>query len=128
MAELRNRHAGVNVADRFYDALRKNYARVNDPKMSGVRAGMLAMWMLFLDRLARPFRASMLRFRLNGIKDHKARTKVARVATDLALLECHRVLLPRIEPMFREWKVIHIPFAIVLTILGGIHIFIELTR
>ena len=128
MAELRNRHAGVNVADRFYDALRKNYARVNDPKMSGARAGMLAMWMLFVDRLARPFRASVLRFRLNGIKDHKARTKVARVATDLALLECHRVLLPRIEPMFREWKIIHIPFAIVLTILGGIHIFIELTR
>ena len=44
------------------------------------------------------------------------------------MLESHRVLLPRIEPMFREWKIIHIPFAIVLTILAGIHIYIELRR
>ena len=86
------------------------------------------MILLTRDRLARPFRASVLRFKLRGIKDTKARTKVARLATELALLESHRVLLPRIEPMFREWKIIHIPFAILLTIVAGIHIYIELMR
>jgi len=128
LAEMRNRHAGVNVADRFYDQLRRRYATVAEPNLSGVRAGLRAMILLTRDRLARPFRASVLRFKLRGIKDTKARTKVARLATELALLESHRVLLPRIEPMFREWKIIHIPFAILLTIVAGIHIYIELVR
>jgi Fe-S-cluster-containing hydrogenase component 2 len=128
LAELRNRHAGVNVADRFYDQLRRRYATVAEPNLSGVRAGIRAMILLTRDRLARPFRASVLRFKLRGIKDTKARTRVARLATELALLESHRVLLPRIEPMFREWKIIHIPFAILLTIVAGIHIYIELMR
>lgn len=128
LAEMRNRHAGVNVADRFYDQLRRRYATVAEPNLSGVRAGLRAMILLTRDRLARPFRASVLRFKLRGIKDTKARTKVARLATELALLESHRVLLPRIEPMFREWKIIHIPFAILLTIVAGIHIYIELMR
>ena len=128
LAEMRNRHAGVNVADRFYDRLRRRYATVNDAGLSGVRAGIRAIILLTRDRLARPFRASILRFRLRGIKDTKARTKVARLATELALRESHRVLLPRIEPMFREWKIIHIPFAILLTIVAAIHIYIELVR
>ena len=128
LAEMRNRHAGVNVADRFYDSLRRRYATVAEPGLSGVRAGIRAMVLLTRDRLARPFRASILRWRLRGIKDAKARTRVARLATELAQLESHRVLLPRIEPMFREWKIIHIPFAILLTIVAAIHIYIELRR
>ena len=68
----------------------------------------------------------LLRYRLSGIKDAKARTKVTFVATELALFERRRVLYPKIEPMFREWKIVHIPFAIALTILSGIHIVIEL--
>lgn len=128
LAEMRNRHAGVNVADRFYDSLRRRYATVAEPGLSGVRAGIRAMILLTRDRMARPFRASILRWRLRGIKDAKARTRVARLATELAQLESHRVLLPRIEPMFREWKIIHIPFAILLTIVAAIHIYIELRR
>jgi Fe-S-cluster-containing hydrogenase component 2 len=128
LTDLRNRHAGVNVADRFYEKLKRHYARVTDPKISAFRAGWTALWMLLRDALARPFRASILRYRLRGIKDAKARTKVAFVATELALFERRRVLYPKIEPMFREWKIVHIPFSIALTILSGIHIVIELLR
>jgi Fe-S-cluster-containing hydrogenase component 2 len=126
MAELRNRHAGVNVADRFYEKLRRKYSKVADPGMSGARAGITALWMYTADAIVRPFRSTLLRLRLKGIKDPKARTRVAQVATELALIECRRVLLPKIEPMFREWKIIHIPFAIVLTIVAAIHIVNEL--
>jgi Fe-S-cluster-containing hydrogenase component 2 len=128
LTDLRNRHAGVNVADRFYEKLKRYYGRVANPKMSGFRAGMTALWMLLRDSLARPFRASLLRYRLRGIKDQKARTKTAFVATELALFERRRVLYPKIEPMFHEWKIVHIPFSIALTILSGIHIVIELLR
>lgn len=126
--DMRNRHAGVNVADRFYDKLKKYYGRVTNPQMSSFRSGWTSLWMLFRDSIARPFRPTILRYRLRGIKDPKARTKVAFVATELALFERRRVLYPKIEPMFREWKIVHIPFSIALTILSGIHIVIELLR
>ena len=93
--------------------------------MSGVVAGVLALIIYTRDVLVRPFRSTLLRAKLGGIKDPQARTLVANLATEMAEIECRRVLLPRIEPMFREWKLIHIPFAIILTIVGGIHIFIE---
>jgi Fe-S-cluster-containing hydrogenase component 2 len=128
LADLRNRHAGVNVADRFYDGLKRRYAQVANPKYSGFRAGWSALWMLLIDSLARPFRASLVRSRLRGIKDPKARTRVAFVATELALFERRRVLYPKIEPLFREWKIVHIPFSIALTVLSAIHIVIELLR
>ena len=126
LADMRNRHAGVNVADRYYASLKKHFARVTDPKLSGVGAGWMALRMMIWDAIARPFQPSILRYRLSGIKDPKARTKVAFVATELALFERRRVLYPKIEPMFREWKIVHIPFAIALTLLSGIHIVIEL--
>jgi hydrogenase-4 component A len=128
LADLRNRHAGVNVADRFYASLKKHFARVTDPKLSGIGAGWMALRMMIWDAIARPFQPSILRYRLSGIKDPKARTKVAFIATELALFERRRVLYPKIEPMFREWKIVHIPFAIALTLLSGIHIVIELLK
>lgn len=128
LAELRNRHGGVSIADRFFQVLRQRYASVNAPKRSGFAAGVLALWIYVRDLLVRPFRAPVLRARLTGIKDHRARKQVVAVATELAEIECRRVLLPRIEPMFREWKLIHIPFSIVLTIVGGIHVFIEIKK
>jgi Fe-S-cluster-containing hydrogenase component 2 len=128
LAELRNRHAGVAVADRYYATLRKRFARVADPDLSTFRAGWMALTMLGRDEVMRLFRVTSLRLRLTGIKDRTARAQVARLTSHLALLERRRVLLPRIEPIFREWKNIHVPFAIVLTVLSAIHITLELIR
>ncbi len=128
LAELRNRHAGVAVADRYYSTMRKRFARVLDPDLSTFRAGGAALMMLARDELARILRVPLLRLRLTGIKDGAARVQVARLTSDLVLSERRRVLLPRIEPVFREWKTIHVPFAVVLSALSAIHITIELLR
>ena len=44
----------------------------------------------------------------------------------LALLERRRVLLPRLEPLFSQWKAVHIPMSVILTVIAGIHIFLAL--
>ena len=46
----------------------------------------------------------------------------------LALLERRRQLLPRLEPLFNQWKAAHIPMSVLLTIIATIHIVIELRR
>ena len=46
----------------------------------------------------------------------------------LALLERRRQLLPRLEPLFNQWKAAHIPMSVLLTIIATIHIAIELRR
>ncbi|MCS6912761.1 MAG: 4Fe-4S dicluster domain-containing protein [Myxococcales bacterium] len=128
LAELRNRHAGVAAAERYHDSLRRRFLRVTAPELSGFRAGLMAFRLLVADDLARPLRTLRLRRRLVGIKDRRARAQVARLTAKLVLVDRQRLLLPRIEPLFQEWKTIHIPFAIVLSILASIHIFVELVR
>jgi hypothetical protein len=126
LTELRNRHGGVAAADRYFEGKRRAFARVAAPGLTGIGAGWLAFKMQLLDDLERPFRRLLLRRRLHGIKDRRARAQVARVTSQLVLLERQRMLLPKIEPLFHEWKTIHIPFAIVLSVLASIHIFVEL--
>ena len=54
------------------------------------------------------------------------RLNVIRAALLRAHYERRRVLLPRIEPLFRRWKLIHVPAAILLALLGGAHIVLAL--
>jgi hypothetical protein len=42
------------------------------------------------------------------------------------LLERRRVLLPRLEPLFSQWKAVHVPMAITLTIIAALHITLAL--
>ncbi len=126
MAELRNRHAGISIADRYFEMLRKRYARVNAPGRSRLSAVLLTFAVLLRDDLTRPLRALRLRRRLTGVKDRAARREVARLTTKLALVERRRVLLPHLEPIFKEWKTVHVPFALIMTILVAIHVFDQL--
>jgi Fe-S-cluster-containing hydrogenase component 2 len=128
LTELRNRHGGVVVADRYLEAVRRTFAQVTAPGLSGLAAGFLAFRLILRDNLARPFRALLLRRRLTGIKDRRARRVVAGLTAKMVELERERVLLPRIEPLFHEWKTIHIPFALVMSVLAAIHIVVELWR
>ena len=128
LGELRNKHSGVAAADRYYEAARRRFARVSAPELSGAAGSLLAVTTLLRDELSRPLRRFKLRGMLKGVKDPRARREVARLTSHLVLLERRRLLLPRIGPLFKEWKAVHIPFAIILTILSGIHIIIELRR
>jgi hypothetical protein len=118
----------VYAADRYYEAKRRRFARVSAPGLSGLAAGWMAFKMMVADDLTRAFRGLRLRRRLHGIRDRRARRAVARLTVRLVHLERQRLLLPKVEPLFHEWKTIHIPFAIVLSILSAIHIFVELFR
>jgi hypothetical protein len=37
-------------------------------------------------------------------------------------------VLPRLEPLFNQWKAVHIPMSVVMTVITTIHVVIELRR
>jgi hypothetical protein len=82
------------------------------------------------DDLVRGHRIRQLKRVLKiSIRGHKAwtvRRRATRHALKLALLERRRVLLPRLEPLFRHWKAVHVPMAVVLTVIATIHIVLAL--
>ena len=71
---------------------------------------------------------SQLKKTVHGKGARKVRREAMKLSLQLALLERRRVLLPRLEPLFNQWKAAHIPMSVVLTIVATIHIVIELRR
>jgi hypothetical protein len=67
-----------------------------------------------------------LKATLHGKDARTARRQAMRHAERLVLLERRRVLLRRLLPLFMRWKAIHVPMAIVLTVLATIHIVLAL--
>ncbi len=125
LAQLRNRHAGVLDADLIYEKICQRYEQAAEPGRSPVGTALRALSVLLSDELQRPFRANRLSKQLPGIKDHAARREVARLTAKLALLTRQQVLLPAIDPLFRWWRTVHIPAAIVLFVLALIHVLFE---
>jgi Fe-S-cluster-containing hydrogenase component 2 len=125
LAQLRNRHAGVLDADLIYEQLGERYVRAAEPGPSPIRTALRALRVLLSDDLRRPFRAIWLSKRLPGIKDHAARREVGRLTAQLAILKRQQTLLPAMDPLFRWWRTVHIPAAIVLVVLALVHVVIE---
>jgi Fe-S-cluster-containing hydrogenase component 2 len=147
LAQLRAAHPGVREADRWYEQERRRFQKLEkrhgslQPKR-GLRPkpgtaqptffGAIAclLWLL-KDDLGRGMRLRALKRTLaravsNGPTARRVRREAAQVAARLALLERRRVLLPRLEPLFRRWKAVHVPMAIVLTVIATIHITLAL--
>jgi Fe-S-cluster-containing hydrogenase component 2 len=122
LSSLRVRHATVRAADEWYAAYQRRVAQVARRSALGVLAFLLA------DDLARPLRIRALERELGSVPDAYARREAARCAAKLALFERRRVLLPRLEPLFKRWKMVHVPMAIALTLVGGIHITLSILR
>ena len=120
--ELRPRHPGVRALDNW---LLADHKRVE--AAATMRPTRITLWLLgeWLRRL--PLRLD-LRQRVIGVVDAGARREAVRAAMLLGKYERHKVLLPKIEPLCRTWKVVHVPAAILLTVLGGIHIVISLLQ
>ena len=125
LAQLRNRHAGVLDADLMYEKLCQRYLQAAEPGPSPISTAFRALSGLLSDELRRPFRAIRLSKRLPGVKDHAARREVGRLTATLALLKRQQTLLPAIDPLFRWWRTVHIPAAIVLFALALAHVLIE---
>jgi hypothetical protein len=122
LAQLRNRHAGVLDADLIYEKLCQRYEQAAEPGRSPVSTALRALSVLLSDELRRPFRALRLSKRLPGIKDHAARREVARLSAKLALLTRQQMLLPAMDPLFRWWRTVHIPAAIILFVVALAHV------
>lgn len=137
LAKLRGVHPGVRAADVWYEAYQrrlKNFDRARGgpdarPTFFGA---LLAVWWVVKDDVLRGRRIrqlmSQLKKTVHGKGARRVRKQAMEIAMRLALLERRRVLLPRLEPLFNQWKAVHIPMSIILTIIATIHISIELQR
>jgi hypothetical protein len=134
LGNLRTLHQGVAAADAWFDVYRREVKAFNE-SLGGendFRAAFSSfVWVLRDDILRRRDAGRlyrMLRSSIAGGDARQLRRKAARAALELALFERRRVLLPRIEPLYSRWKMIHVPFAVAMSLIGGLHIFIELRR
>jgi hypothetical protein len=131
--ELRRLHVGVRSADDWFEAYRTRVQKFERRFKNGTPTFMGALWACLWvlgDDLRRGSRIRGLKRALQiSVRGHRAwtvRRKATRHAVKLALLERRRVLLPRLEPLFREWKAVHVPMAVCLTVIATIHIVLAL--
>ncbi len=132
LAELRAQFPGVRVADGWFEGYRRRVA--NWEKRRGGKdrkptffGAVLTFFWVAKDDVLRGRRLRALNKALKkAVRSRKARKLAARYAERLALLERRRVLLPRLEPLFNQWKAVHVPMAIVLTVIAAIHITLAL--
>jgi Fe-S-cluster-containing hydrogenase component 2 len=141
LAELRSAHPGVRVADGWFENYRRRVAlwerrlagsaKEKDRKKKPTFLGAVAtlFWVVKDDVLrGRRQRAlkKALRAAVRGKGAGQVRRQAAKFAERLALLERRRVLMPRLEPLFRQWRAVHVPMAVILTVIAGVHIFLAL--
>ncbi len=148
LGKLRIEHPGVRVADGWFEDYRRRLAafelrldgpqrKTASPRRTGsvakppsIGGGVLAVFWMVRDDLARGARARRLwrslKASVRGPNARRIRKRAHKLALRLERLERRRVLLPRLEPLFLQWKAIHVPMAISLTIIATIHIFLSL--
>ena len=137
LAQLRGTQPGVRAADVWYEAYQRRVAnfdrRLGGKDQAPTFLGAVAtfFWVIKDDVMrGRRIRAlsKQLKKTVHGKGARKLRKEAMKLSHRLALLERRRVLLPRLEPLFNQWKAAHIPMSIVLTVVATIHIVIELGR
>jgi hypothetical protein len=138
MGMLRASQPGVRAADVWYEAYQRRIA--NFEKSLGGKeqaptflGAVRAMWFVTRDDFWRGPRLRQLRSSLkktvHGGRDAKKfRKDATELAHRLALMERRRVLLPRLQPIYDQWKAVHVPMSVVMTIIVVIHVFIEWNR
>jgi Fe-S-cluster-containing hydrogenase component 2 len=131
--ELRRLHVGVRSADDWFEEYRTRVQKFERRFKGGAPTFLGALWSCLWvagDDLLRGRRIRQLRRKLKrsvtGYRTWSVRRKASRHALKLALLERRRVLLPRLEPLFRHWKAVHVPMAICLSVIATIHIVLAL--
>ncbi|HWE28247.1 MAG TPA: 4Fe-4S dicluster domain-containing protein, partial [Polyangia bacterium] len=137
LAVLRGAHPGVRSADVWYEAYQRRLAnfekRLGGTAKAPTFLGSLAtLWYVIKDDAMRGRRLrqlkSQLRKTVHGKNTRSVRKQAAILAHRLALMERRRVVLPRLEPLFNQWKAVHIPMSVVMTVITTIHVVIELRR
>ncbi|HEY1584243.1 MAG TPA: 4Fe-4S dicluster domain-containing protein, partial [Polyangia bacterium] len=137
LAKLRGTQPGVRTADVWYEAYRRRVTNF-DAWLGGKQqaptffGALWTFWWCVRDDIMRGRRirqlSKQLKKTVHGKGARKVRKEAMTLSLRLALLERRRQLLPRLEPLFNQWKAAHIPMSVVLTIIATIHIVIELRR
>jgi hypothetical protein len=142
LAELRKLHPGVRVCDGWFEGYRRKVAnwerrlgrgstQKERKKPTFFGAVGTFLWVV-KDDIGRGMRLrslrKALRMAVKGRGAAKVRKQALRYADRLATLERRRVLMPRLAPLFTQWKAVHVPMSVVLTIIAGIHIFLALRQ
>jgi hypothetical protein len=132
LEQLQRTRPGARVVDGWLAAYRERLAKWRQARARQyglVGAVRTLLWLLEDDllrgrRIARLERA--LRRSVRGKGARAARRQARRTAERRALVERRRVLLPLVAPLFAHWKAVHVPMAILLTLIGGLHIVLAL--
>lgn len=92
--------------------------------IAGDRPGMLrALGWIMLEDLKRPFRWWRRRGRLKKSGAVRSlRKELARRTGRQLIIQRRRVLAPRAELLLNSWKKVHVPFTVVLVLIGALHI------
>jgi len=141
LAVLRSAHPGVRVADGWFETYRRRVslwerrlagsAKEKDKKKKATFWGAVAtfFWVVKDDVLRGKRKRALskaLRAAVRGKGAGAVRRQAMKYAERLATLERRRVLMPRLEPLFRQWRAVHVPMAVILTLIAGVHIFLAL--
>jgi Fe-S-cluster-containing hydrogenase component 2 len=138
LAMLRASHPGVRVADVWYEAYQRrlsNFEKKRGGKDSAPTfiGALWTFWFHIRDDAWRGRRVRQLGKQLRktvhgGREAKRVRKQAMALAHQLALLERRRVLLPRLEPLYNQWKAVHVPMSIVMSVIVAIHVYVELRR
>jgi hypothetical protein len=124
LGKLLEKYPALMASAEWLEVRRKRAtALVERPSGNNLRVAHRALGWLLVDEVRRLGRRLVLR-RLVGraVADGRIRRSAVKTITRLYILERRRALWPLLEPLFRFWKAVHIPCAVLFTILAVLHV------
>jgi|GEM_PF-1176878 len=126
LARLRAEHAVPSV-DLYIEAAQRRmetFAR-RMRRLGRLAASLQTLWWVLRDDLAGFARRRAVWRSLRGLKVPQRREALG-CARRVVTLGRRQALLPFLLPLFSHWKAVHIPMAVLLTLIGGLHIVLAL--
>jgi len=99
--------------------------RTRSERVAGVTGLIGAFVWILLEDLRRPFRRGRRRRRLaRSGAPRKVAKELARRTARMLLIDRRRVLAPRAKLILHSWKMVHVPFTILLVVISALHIYV----
>jgi Fe-S-cluster-containing hydrogenase component 2 len=126
LTKLLEKYPSLMAAAEWLDARRKRAAAlVEQLGKTNLRVAHVALGWLLVDELRRVGRRLVLGSLVRRASDDgHIRHSAIKTISRLLILDRRRALLPLVEPLFRFWKAVHIPCAVLFTILAVLHIWL----
>jgi Fe-S-cluster-containing hydrogenase component 2 len=124
LAKLLEKFPSLMAAAEWLEVRRKRAAAlVERLGKTNLHVAHVALGWLIVDEIRRLGRRIVLGAMVRrATDDDHIRASAIKTITRLLILDRRRALLPLVEPLFRFWKAVHIPCAVLFTILAVLHI------